>query len=59
MSHPIHGSDDTACRWLCLSAGQRTKRDEADITKALDAMPHRGRAISVAEFPPFPLEIVQ
>lgn len=51
MIHPIHGSDDAACRWLCLSAGQRTAQDEAEIHKALESMPYRGQALPTNLFP--------
>ena len=57
--HPIHGSDDTACRWLCLSAGRRTRQDEAEILKALDRLPFRGRPFPPADFPSLNLEIVK
>lgn len=40
MSHPIHAKDaDVGCRWLCLMAGQRTREDEIEVAKALQALP--------------------
>ena len=51
-SHPIHAKEaDVCCRWLCESAGQRTPADEREILAALEALPHRGRALPVSLFP--------
>jgi len=36
-NHPIHSKDaDTSCTWLCLSAGNRSNKDNREIEKALD-----------------------
>ena len=45
LIHPIHGDADSACRWLCESAGQRTREDELEILEALENLPHRGQAL--------------
>ena len=37
-NHPIHGSDDAACRWLALSAGKRSRTDERELEQALEAL---------------------
>lgn len=51
-THPIHSTDpDACCRWLCESAGCRTPADEREILEALEALPHRGRALPVSLFP--------
>lgn len=55
--HPIHGSDDAACRFLCLSAGQRTREDEEEIAKALEVMPYRGQALPLLAMPFNPAEL--
>jgi len=49
-AHPIHSRDaDKACRWLCLSAGQRTAKDDLEIAEALRGLPFCGQAIKVPE----------
>lgn len=49
--HPIHQTDDIACRWLCESAGKRTRDDEAEIASALEIMPHQGGVVPPSRFP--------
>lgn len=49
-AHPIHSRNaDTACRWLCTSAGQRTAKDELEIAEALRHLPFCGHPIKVPE----------
>ena len=51
-SHPIHSSDpDVCCRWLCESAGQRSKADNEAVAEALEALPYRGQALPLSLFP--------
>lgn len=56
--HPIHSKDpDECCRFLCLSAGNRTKRDNEAIADALEALPFRGK--SLATPPALPLRLIK
>lgn len=51
-AHPIHAQDaDVGCRWLCMSAGQRTPRDNAEIARALDHLPFKGEPYPASLFP--------
>lgn len=49
--HPIHGSDDAACRFLALSAGRRTAQDEAEIAEALANLPYSHGPVPRLHFP--------
>lgn len=51
-AHPIHAQDaDVACRWLCMSYDRRTRQDEEEIRKALDALPYSHGPVPRAQFP--------
>lgn len=48
--HPIHSKNaDFGCRWLALNAGQLTKKDELELTKALNNLPFQGKAFVLPE----------
>lgn len=56
--HPIHSKNpDEGCRFLCLSAGQRTKRDNEAIADALEALPFQGKPL--APPPALPLRLIK
>lgn len=55
--HPIHGPDDVACRFLALSAGQRTREDNDEIARALQNLPYSNGAVPRLAFPIDPSNI--
>lgn len=47
----VNGPDDVACRWLCMSAGQRSRAEEEGIVMALDSMPYCANVVPLSFFP--------
>lgn len=58
--HPLNHKDPgVGCRWLCETAGRRTRHDEEAIAAALSELPFGGHPLPMRLVPPCPLERVK